>query len=237
MAQTEGFAAVCEKLRRGEAGPGDAECDALAALLVYAVAFSDLKGLVTALDEIQFTLNVRAGNRVLRGRLLSLSDVARWGQQKALPSAIASAFDPQGLSHRFLELAHLKPGLSNVDLQERLGTSAAVVGRVGRNLLEGGLVVRHRFGRCNQWEVTPRGRKVLNELAQHEAWDLTQRVQKKRTESEAGNEIRQVDIRFRGGAEIENIESKDRFRSKQSLARNVRGNPPKVQALQNWREC
>jgi len=140
----------------------------LAMLIVDAIQTSDQAALGATFDHARSAVK-RLGHEaeLARGRTLMLEDVARWAQNRSLPSAIASEFTVGGNHHRFLQAVGRSSGLSNEDLQEELGSRhASLVSRIGHELMDRGLVVQHRFGQFRSWELTPRGRATLNELQQ-----------------------------------------------------------------------
>ena len=95
-----------------------------------------------------------------RGRLLGMIDITHWALRR-LPSTLQAGPSPASHARRFLEAVAERPGLSNQELAVRLDIDETEVSRVGRRLLAAGLVWRRKEWRRNAWDITPRGRKSL----------------------------------------------------------------------------
>jgi hypothetical protein len=98
------------------------------------------------------------------GRILGLIDVAQHGIQRALPAEFLGHVEPNSNSHRFLQEIEREPGRSNLAISVELGVDESAVSRIGRRLIQAGLVRKRRLGRTNQWLITPRGVQVLGVL-------------------------------------------------------------------------
>lgn len=98
----------------------------------------------------------------LRGRLLGLIDVTYWALRR-LPSALQLSLDPAGHAARFLVEVARQPGQSNSQLAARLDVDITEVSRIGRKLVDADVVWKRREWRQNSWDITPRGRRYLEE--------------------------------------------------------------------------
>ncbi len=146
--------------------------NAFAMLLTDAQLTRDLPALVTAGERLYLRLDsLDESAHLERGRLLSYLDLVRWSQRRTLPSYQASAVERDSASHRFLWLVSTHPGLTSSELQRRGVGREESVSRVGRRLREVGLVVQTRAGRSKQWELTPRGERIVDELGTPAAVD------------------------------------------------------------------
>ncbi len=99
-----------------------------------------------------------------RGRLLGLIDVTHWALRR-LPSTLQAGPDPSSHAGQFLKAVAERPGLSNQELAMRLGIDETEASRVGRRLLAAGVVWRRKEWRRNAWDITPRGRTCLVDVA------------------------------------------------------------------------
>ncbi|MFC7303937.1 ROK family protein [Streptomyces monticola] len=97
-----------------------------------------------------------------RGRLLGLIDVTYWALHR-LPSALQLSLDPEGHAAQFLVEVARQPGQSNAQLAARLDVDITEISRVGRKLVDADVVWKRREWRQNAWDVTPRGRRYLEE--------------------------------------------------------------------------
>ncbi|MEV6851880.1 ROK family transcriptional regulator [Actinoplanes sp. NPDC051411] len=145
----------------------DGHFNALAMLVTDASLTGDGATLEAAQRGLQWLFHRHPGSNVseadrseTRGRLLGLIDAAHWALQR-LPSGLQLGLDPNSHAARFLVAVARQPGLSNQDLALRLGVDETEVSRVGRRLLSSGVVWRRREWRSNAWDVTPRGRRYL----------------------------------------------------------------------------
>jgi hypothetical protein len=98
--------------------------------------------------------------REARGYLLAVLAMARWGLER-LPDPSDVQLVRDSHAWRLLEALEGREPLSSSDLRARLGTSDSQVSRTGRQLLAYGLVNQRRAGRTAVWELTPRGRQLL----------------------------------------------------------------------------
>ena len=98
--------------------------------------------------------------REVRGWLLALLSVTRWGIQR-LPATAELELPRNTQAWAFLQELRLDWPRSSSELRTRLGTGDSQISRVGRDLLARGLVTQRRLGREAQWELTPRGHQLL----------------------------------------------------------------------------
>lgn len=134
--------------------------DAVALGLVDAVLEADADALGAALDALR-DARARAGEREqLLGWLDAAVAFAYWGLERApSPSGVARGTQ----AHEFLSLLAGSPQLGSAELRRLLETDETQVSRTGRRLLEGGLVTRRRVGRQVFWQLSPRGRRALEQ--------------------------------------------------------------------------
>jgi hypothetical protein len=97
-----------------------------------------------------------------RGYLVALLAMTRWGLER-LPEPASVEIPPESYAWKLLEVLHAAAEpRSSGELKARLKTSDSQVSRSGRQLLAQGLVNQRRAGRTAVWELTPRGRQVLD---------------------------------------------------------------------------
>jgi DNA-binding MarR family transcriptional regulator len=111
-------------------------------------------------DELARLFDDQGHVREIRGWLLALLALTRWGVQR-LPATAELELAQNTQAWRFLTALGRSQPLGSSELREQLGTSDSQVSRVGRDLIARGLVVQRRLGRHAHWELTPRGRKLL----------------------------------------------------------------------------
>ena len=150
--------ALVRRIRRLDGAPAALEAVALG--LVDALLAHDDRALEEALGELRA---VRAsadddGNRA--GWLDALISAAHAGLER-LPSRPAIARGTQ--AHDFLSALATSAQLGSTELRHRLETDETQVSRTGRGLLEAGLVIRRKVGRQVFWQLTPRGKRALEE--------------------------------------------------------------------------
>ena len=128
--------------------------------LLDAALEGDADALAAALDALR---DARAGagdDRALGGWLDAAIALAHWGLER-VPSPAALAGGTQ--AHDFLRALDGSPQVGSAELRRRLDVDETQVSRTGRRLLDGGLVTRSKVGRQVFWQLTPRGRRALDE--------------------------------------------------------------------------
>ena len=140
--------------------PEPARLDAVALGLLDAVLEADAEALGAALDALR-DARARAGEQ---DRLLGWLDAAvafaHWGLER-VPSPAGVARGTQ--AHEFLAALDGSPPLGNAELRRLLETDETQVSRTGRRLLDSGLVTRRKVGRQVFWQLSPRGRRALEQ--------------------------------------------------------------------------
>jgi AcrR family transcriptional regulator len=146
--------------------------EALALGLVDALVDADeatLRGLLGALRDLRARAlpadgDIPASRERLLGWLDALIAAAHWAIERMAPESALSAVAQGTRAWDFLQALEGPAQLGSDTLRELLETDETQVSRTGRRLLESGLVGRRKAGRRVYWELTPRGRRVL-ELA------------------------------------------------------------------------
>jgi AcrR family transcriptional regulator len=137
-----------------------ARLEAVALGLVDGVLQGDNETLAAALDALRDARARASGDQELVGWLDAAIAFAHWGLERA-PSRPAV---PQGTqAHDFLRVLDGSPQLGSAELRRLLEVDETQVSRTGRRLLESGLVTRRKVGRQVFWQLTPRGRRALEE--------------------------------------------------------------------------
>jgi AcrR family transcriptional regulator len=134
--------------------------EAVALGLVDALMERDAETLAAALDALR---NARAradGEPDLAGRLDTAIAFAHWGLER-VPSATPVAQGTQ--AYNFLRAMAGSAQMGSAELRAALGTDETQVSRTGRRLLESGLVTRRKAGRQVFWQLSPRGRRALED--------------------------------------------------------------------------
>jgi AcrR family transcriptional regulator len=152
--------------------PGDERLEALAVGLVDALVDADEATLRMALEALRGArartvaadADMTGERRRLLGWLDAMIAVAYWAVERMVPEAALTAVARGTRAWSFLQALEGSPQIGSATLRELLATDETQVSRTGRRLLESGLVGRRRVGRNVYWELTPRGRRVL-ELA------------------------------------------------------------------------
>jgi AcrR family transcriptional regulator len=140
--------------------PEPTRLDAVALGLVDALLEADSETLAAALDALR-DVRARAGERErLRGWLDAAIACAHWGLER-VPAAPGVARGTR--AHDFLSVLDGSPQLAGAQLRRLLETDETQVSRTGRRLLESGLVTRHKVGRQVFWQLSPRGRRALEQ--------------------------------------------------------------------------
>jgi AcrR family transcriptional regulator/predicted MarR family transcription regulator len=134
--------------------------DAVALGLVDAVLERDSATLTAVLDALRAAHTRADGDADLSGWLDAAIAFAHWGLERS-PSPTPVAQGTQ--AHAFLAALAGSPRSGSADLRDLLDTDETQISRTGRRLLEMGLVMRRKVGRQVFWELTPRGRRALDD--------------------------------------------------------------------------
>jgi AcrR family transcriptional regulator/DNA-binding MarR family transcriptional regulator len=137
-----------------------ARLEAVALGLVDGVLEGDDETLAAALDALRDARARATGDEGLVGWLDAAIAFAHWGLERVPPRA-AVAEGTQ--AHDFLRGLDGSPPLGSAELRRLLEVDETQVSRTGRRLLESGLVTRRKVGRQVFWQLTPRGRRALEE--------------------------------------------------------------------------
>ncbi|HEX2232121.1 MAG TPA: hypothetical protein VHG69_02015 [Thermoleophilaceae bacterium] len=146
--------------RIAELGAKPARREAVALGLVDAVLECDAETLAVALDALRDARANADGDPEPSGWLDAAIAFAHWGLER-VPSGTSVARGTQ--AHHFLSMLEGSPRLGSTELRRLLETDETQVSRTGRRLLESGLVTRSKVGRQAFWQLTPRGRRALEE--------------------------------------------------------------------------
>jgi len=140
--------------------PEGGRLDAVALGLVDAVLEADAETLGAALDALR-DARARAGEEEqLLGWLDAGIAFAHWGFERvASPEGVARGTQ----AHEFLNVLEASPQLGSAELRQLLETDETQVSRTGRRLLDSGLVTRRKVGRQVFWQLSPRGRRALEQ--------------------------------------------------------------------------
>ena len=150
--------ALVRRIGRLEPEPGRLEAVALG--LVDAVLDADADTLGAALAALR-DARARAGEQEqLLGWLDAAIAFAHWGLER-VPSGSGLARGTQ--AHEFLTVLNGTPQLGSAELRRLLETDETQVSRTGRRLLDSGLVTRRKAGRQVFWQLSPRGRRALEQ--------------------------------------------------------------------------
>jgi AcrR family transcriptional regulator/DNA-binding transcriptional ArsR family regulator len=149
--------ALVRRIARLEPEPG--RLDAVALGLVDAVLEADAETLGAALDALR-DARARAAEPDLQGWLDASIAFAHWGLER-VPSVSGVARGTQ--AHEFLSMLDGSSERSSAELRRLLETDETQVSRTGRGLLDRGLVTRRKVGRQVFWQLSPRGRRALEE--------------------------------------------------------------------------
>ena len=150
--------ALVGRIAKLEATPG--RRDAVALGLVDAVLERDTATLAAVLDALRDARGRAEGDPELTGWADAAIAFAHWGLERS-PSVTPVAQGTQ--AHRFLSALAGSARTGSAELRDLLDTDETQVSRTGRRLLETGLVMRRKVGRQVFWELTPRGRRALDE--------------------------------------------------------------------------
>jgi DNA-binding MarR family transcriptional regulator len=149
---------VVRRIARLSAGAGPQ--DAVSLGLVDAVLDRDAETLSAALDALRAARTQADGDHELSGWIDAATAFAHWGLERA-PSQAGVA--PGTQAHDFLSSLAGSPQLGSSELRSVLAVDETQVSRTGRRLLDAGLVTRRKVGRQVFWQLTPRGRRAVDE--------------------------------------------------------------------------
>jgi AcrR family transcriptional regulator len=153
--------ALVRRIARVE--PEPTRLDAVALGLVDAVLEGDSETLGAALDALRDARAGTGGREQLLGWLDAAIAFAHWGLERApSPSGVAQGTQ----AHEFLSRLEGSPRLGSAELRRLLETDETQVSRTGHRLLDSGLVTRRKVGRQVFWQLTPRGRRALEQAPQ-----------------------------------------------------------------------
>ena len=128
--------------------------------LVDALLECDDETLAAALDALRDARASSTDDQELTGWLDAAIAFAHWGLER-VPSQAAVAQGTQ--AHDFLCVLGDAPQLGGAELGRLLEIDETQVSRTGRRLLESGLVTRRKVGRQVFWQLTPRGKRAVEE--------------------------------------------------------------------------
>jgi AcrR family transcriptional regulator len=152
--------------------PSSERLEALALGLVDALLDADdttMRAMLGALRDLRVRAlpadgETPASPERLLGWLDAMIAAAHWAIERMAPESALRAVAQGTRAWDFLQALEGAPQVGSDALRELLETDETQVSRTGRRLLESGLVGRRKAGRHVYWELTPRGRRVL-ELA------------------------------------------------------------------------
>ena len=137
-----------------------ARLEAVTLGLVDALLERDEGTLAAAFDALRDARARVDGDQELVGWLDAAIAFAYWGLER-VPSQAAVAQGTQ--AYDFLSVLDDAPQLGGAELRRLLGIDETQVSRTGRRLLESGLATRRKVGRQVFWQLTPRGRRAVEE--------------------------------------------------------------------------
>src|SRR4051794_34398145 len=143
--------------------PEPARLDAVALGLVDALLEGDAPTLGAALDALRDARARAEDETGLRGWLDAAISFAQWGLERVPP---ADGVAQGTKAHEFLSVLDGSAQLGSTELRRLLETDETQVSRTGRRMLDSGLVSRRRVGRQVFWQLSPRGRRALEEAPQ-----------------------------------------------------------------------
>ena len=149
---------LVERIAQLDKDPARQEAVALG--LVDALLERDGETLAAALHTLRDTRARSDGDQELVGWLDAAIACAHWGLER-VPSQAAVARETH--AHDFLRALRDSPQLGSAELRRLLETDETQVSRTGRRLLESGLAARRKVGRQAFWQLTPRGRRAVEE--------------------------------------------------------------------------
>lgn len=145
-------------LREGAEGDVDGALDAVASGLVDTILAGDVAALRGALPALRAE-RLAAPDPSAQGAAAAFAATAHWSLER-LPDEAEAV--PEGtLAWRFLAALRAGP-VGSAELRGLLSKDETQVSRTGGRLLDAGLVVRRKAGRQVSWELSPRGRVMLD---------------------------------------------------------------------------
>jgi DNA-binding MarR family transcriptional regulator len=133
--------------------------EAVALGLVDALLEADEEALAAALPALR-DARARDGDEGLLGWLDAAIAFTHWGLERlSSPAGVAEGTQ----AHDFLRALDGSAPLGSTEVRRLLEIDETQVSRAGRRLLERGLVTRRKIGREVFWQLTPRGRRALEE--------------------------------------------------------------------------
>ena len=150
--------ALTRRIDALEAEPARQEAVALG--LVDALLDGDDESLAAALDALRDARARADGDQELVGWLDAAIAYCYWGLERVQSGAVVAR---ETQAHDFLSELVDSPQLGSAELRGLLEIDETQVSRTGRALLESGLVTRRKVGRQVFWQLTPRGRRALDE--------------------------------------------------------------------------
>src|SRR3954470_10593538 len=159
MATVTRAEALVPRIARLDSDPARREAVVLG--LVDSLLERDGETLGAALDGLRDARARADGDRELVGWLDAAIAFAHWGLERVPSRAAAVAQGTQ--AHDFLRVLDGSPQLGSAELRRLLEIDETQVSRTGRRLLESGLATRRKVGREVFWQLTPRGRRALEE--------------------------------------------------------------------------
>jgi AcrR family transcriptional regulator len=151
--------ALVRRIRRLDEDEGPGRREAVTLGLVDALLDRDDETLTAALKALR---GARAdAGQSLAGWLDAAIGFAHWGLER-VPSQATVTRGTQ--AHDFLSALAGSSQVGSTELGVLLDTHETQVSRTGRWLLEHGLVTRRKAGRRVFWQLTPRGRRALEDV-------------------------------------------------------------------------
>jgi AcrR family transcriptional regulator len=151
---------LVERIGRLEDHPG--RLDAVSLGLVDAALAGDADTLGVALDALRDARARASGHEQLRGWLEAAIAFAYWALERAPAPGVARGTH----AHAFLAALDGSHQLGSAELRGLLETDDTEVSRTGRRLLDSGLVSRRKAGRQVFWQLSPRGRRALEDATE-----------------------------------------------------------------------
>jgi AcrR family transcriptional regulator len=153
-------AAMVQRIERLDDDSGRREAVALG--LVDALLAGDDQSLIAALEALRAARARAEAGEALAGWVDALITIAYFGLERAPSCQPGVTRGTQ--AHDFLSALAGSMQLGSTELRQLLDTDETQVSRTGHRLLEAGLVTRRKVGRQVFWQLTPRGRRALDEV-------------------------------------------------------------------------
>jgi DNA-binding transcriptional ArsR family regulator len=155
--------------RLARLSPADEHWESIASPVAMTVVDALLHADVATLEQLAEPLRHAAADfsdsdehgPEIRGYLLGLLSATRWALER-LPDPAQFELLEDSQARRMLDALTTSASLTSQELRTQLDTGDSQVSRTGRMLLAGGLVVQRRAGRVAIWELTPRGRTLMD---------------------------------------------------------------------------